>query len=96
MTSPCDPDTRTPGDRILLFNGFNAAVMGANPDGKFQKRPGHRDPERSDAVEQLEFPLAATSPHIAFFTAYQIAPVDGSSTTAATADAGSAARPSSH
>src|SRR3569833_2266428 len=26
VSAPCDPDTRTPGDRILLFNGFNAAV----------------------------------------------------------------------
>jgi hypothetical protein len=84
VAAPCDPDTRTPGDRILLFKGFNAAVAGASPAWKFQNGeavvtagPG--------AVEQLVLPLAATSNHIAIFTAYQI---DAASTTATTADAG--------
>ncbi len=85
VTAPCDPDTRTPGDRILLFNGFNAAVAGAGADWKFQNGEAIVTPSDPGTVEQLQFPLVATSPHLAIFTAYQ---VDAASTTATTADAG--------
>lgn len=85
VTAPCDPDTRTPGDRILLFNGFNAAVAGASPAWKFQNGEAIVAPSDPGTVEQLTFPLAATSNHLAIFAAYQ---VDAASTTATTADAG--------
>jgi hypothetical protein len=83
VMAPCDPDTRTPGDKILLFNGFNAAINNAGDNWKFQN--GEAIVTAGDAVEQLVLPLAATSNHIAIFTAYQI---DAASTTATTADAG--------
>jgi hypothetical protein len=83
VTAPCDPDTRTPGDRILQFNGFNAAVTGASPAWKFQN--GEAIVTAGATVEALVLPLTATSSHLAIFTAYQI---DASSTTATTADAG--------
>lgn len=84
VTSPCDPDTRTPGDRILLFNGFNAAVAGAGPDWKFENGEAVVTPSAPDAGEELTFPIATASNHLTIFTAYRI---DGSSTTATTADA---------
>jgi hypothetical protein len=85
VTAPCDPDTRTPGDRILLFNGFNAKVDNAGADWKFQNGEAIVAPSDPGTVEQLILPLAATSNHLAIFTAYQ---VDAASTTATTADAG--------
>ena len=30
VDSPCDPDSDTPGDKILLFDGFNGATLGSN------------------------------------------------------------------
>lgn len=84
VMAPCDPDTRTPGDRVLLFNGFNAAVAGASSAWKFQNGEAIVTPA-AGAVEQLVIPLAAPSNHISIFTAYQI---DGATTTATTADAG--------
>ncbi len=85
VTAPCDPDTRTPGDRILLFNGFNAAVAGASAAWTFQNGEAIMTPSAPGTVEQLTFPLAATSSHIAIFTAYQI---DTGSATTPLADAG--------
>src|SRR4051812_25710068 len=78
----CDPDTRTPGDRILLFNGFNAAVSKASAAWKFQN--GEAVVTAGAGEERLVLPLAATSNHVTIFAAYQI---DASSTTAAIADA---------
>jgi hypothetical protein len=83
VMAPCDPDTRTAGDRILLFNGFNAAVAGASAAWKFQN--GEAIVTAGNTVEQLVLPLSGSMPHLAIFTAYQI---DASSTTATTADAG--------
>jgi len=83
VIAPCDPDTRTPGDKILLFSGFNAAVAGASTAWKFQN--GEAVVTAGDTVEALVLPLIATTNHVAIFTAYQI---DTASTTATTADAG--------
>jgi len=85
VTSPCDPDTRTPGDRIILFNGFNAAVAGAGANWKFQNGEAVVTPTDPTTVEQLVIPVVATSPHLAVFAAYQI---DSAATVATTADAG--------
>jgi hypothetical protein len=85
VTAPCDPDTRTPGDRILLFNGFNAAVAGASPAWKFQNGEAIVTPSGPGTVEQITLPLVTISNHLAIFAAYQI---DAASTTATTADAG--------
>ena len=85
VTSPCDPDTRTPGDKILLFNGFNAALAGAGPDWKFADGDAIVTPSAPDAVEQLVFPLATASNRLAILAGYR---PDGVATPAATADAG--------
>jgi hypothetical protein len=85
VTAPCDPDTRTPGDKILLFNGFNAAVAGASPAWKFQNGEAIVTPSGPGTIEQISLPLVTISNHLAIFAAYQI---DAASTTATTADAG--------
>lgn len=85
VTAPCDPDTRTPGDKIVLFNGFNAAIDKAGADWKFQNGEAIVTPSDPTAVEQLVLPLATVSNHLAIFTQYQI---DAASNIATTADAG--------
>jgi hypothetical protein len=84
VDSPCDPDPRTPGARILLFNGFNVPVANAGADWKFQNGDAIVTPSGPDVVEELPFPIAPVSNHVTIFTAYRI---DGASTTATTADA---------
>jgi hypothetical protein len=84
VDSPCDPDPRTPGDKILLFNGFNAAVAGAGPDWKFQNGEAVVTPSAPDMEEELKFPLATASNHMTIYAAYRI---DGVAAGAAEADA---------
>lgn len=85
VSSPCDPDTRTAGNKIILFNGFNAAVSGAGANWKFQNGEAIVTPTDPTVVEQLVLPVVATSNQLAVFAAYQ---VDSTATVAATADAG--------
>jgi hypothetical protein len=80
----CDPDPRTPGDKIILFNGFNAPVAGAGADWKFQGGEAIVTPAAPDTVEQLVFPLARATNHMAILAAYRI---DGVASGAASADA---------
>jgi hypothetical protein len=84
VDSPCDPDTRTPGDRILLFNGFNAAVANAGADWKFQNGEAVVTPAAPNMEEELKLPLAAATNHMTIYAAYQI---DSVATGAAQADA---------
>ena len=84
VDSPCDPDTRTPGDKILLFNGFNTAVANAGADWKFQNGEAVVTPGAPDTVEQLVFPLATATNHMTIYAAYRI---DGVATGATQADA---------
>jgi hypothetical protein len=85
VDSPCDPDPRTPGSKIVLFNGFYAPVDGAGADWKFQNGEAIVTPSAPGTVEQLAFPLPTAWRQLAIFTAYQ---VDAATATAATADAG--------
>jgi hypothetical protein len=84
VDSPCDPDTRTPGDKILLFNGLNAAMSSAEADWKFQNGEAVVTPSAPDKVEQLVFPLATATNHMTIYAAYRI---DGVAHGAAQADA---------
>lgn len=80
----CDPDPRTPGDKIILFNGFNAAVPGAGADWKFQGGEAIVTPSTPDLIEQLVFPVAQATNHMAVFAGYRI---DGVAAGAPAADA---------
>jgi hypothetical protein len=84
VDSPCDPDTRTPGDKILLFNGFNVPVTGAGADWKFQNGEAIVTPAAAGAEEELKFPLATATNHMAIYATYRI---DGIAAGATQADA---------
>ena len=85
VDASCDPDTRTPGDKIILFNGFNAPVAGAGANWKFQGGEAVVTPTAPDAVEQLVFPLGAATNHMAVLVGYRI---DAVAAGAAQSDAG--------
>lgn len=82
VDSPCDPDTRTPGDKILLFNGFNTAVANPGADWKFQNGEAVVTPAAPDAVEELKLPLATATNHISIYAAYRIGGVASGATQA--------------
>jgi hypothetical protein len=82
VDSPCDPDTRTPGDKILLFNGFNAGVANAGADWKFQNGEAIVTPSGPGVEEELKLPLATATNHISIYAAYRIDGVAGAATQA--------------
>jgi hypothetical protein len=84
VDNPCDPDTRTQGDKILLFNGFNTAVANAGADWKFQNGEAIVTPAAPDVAEELKLPLATATNHMTIYAAYRI---DGVAAGAAQADA---------
>jgi len=88
VDSPCDPNPTMPGDKIVLFNGFNAPLPGTWKTtsaawqvvgGEAVMRPGN-----AATLEQLSVPVAGT-PHMAIFAAYRI---DSVASGATAADAG--------
>src|SRR5689334_12121302 len=86
VDSPCDPDPRTAGDKIVLFNGFNAALPAswtATAAWKVQGGEAIMTPVTIDTVEALSAPLTQQSSHTVIFASYRIDRVAG-----ATADAG--------
>jgi hypothetical protein len=72
VDSPCDPDPRTPGDKIILFNGFNAPVAGASAAWKFQGGEAIVTPTAADSVEELTIPLARATNHMAILAGYRV------------------------
>jgi hypothetical protein len=75
VDSPCDPDPRTPGDKIVLFNGFNAPLPANWTAGAaWQVRGGEAvmTPTNPDTVEQVVAPLPASSIHMAILAGYRI------------------------
>lgn len=85
VDSPCDPDPRTPGDKIVLFNGFNASIPSAPSEWKIQGGEAVVTPADPTALAQLTFSLALPSNHIAILAGYRI---DSVATGATGADAG--------
>jgi hypothetical protein len=73
VDSPCDPNPTTPGDKIVLFNGFNDPLPGtwtATPGWKVVGGEAVMTPTSSAMLEQLSVPIAGTS-HLAIFAAYR-------------------------
>lgn len=86
VDSPCDPDPRTPGDKIVLFNGFNAMPPAGLPPGwKIQGGEAIATPVDPTAPEQLTFSLALPSNRLAVLASYRI---DSVAAGATGADAG--------
>lgn len=85
VDGPCDPDPRTPGHKIVLFNGFNAPLSGIGAAWKIQGGAAIMTPTTPGAMEQLVVPLPMQSTHMAILAAYRIDRIaDGASA----ADAG--------
>jgi hypothetical protein len=85
VDSPCDPDPKTPGDKILLFEGFNAPL----PPTWIGTTPSAWSVEGGELVVRL--PTIATEeymrtsvnpvPNLALETSYRIDKVEASSQT---------------
>jgi hypothetical protein len=77
-----------PGDKIVLFNGFNAPLPGTwkTTSAAWQVVGGEAvmTPANAATIEQLSVPAAGT-PHMAIFAAYRI---DGVASGATSADVG--------
>jgi len=72
VDASCDPDPRTSGDKIVLFNGFNAPLPGIPSTWKIQGGEAIMTPATTGAIEQLSLPLALPSNHFAILTAYRV------------------------
>lgn len=76
VDSPCDPDPRTPGDKIVLFNGFNGALPGSwsKSSAAWQVAAGEAimTPASNDVIEQLSVTLPTPSARLAILSGYRI------------------------
>jgi hypothetical protein len=72
VDAPCDPDSSKAGDKIVLFNGFNA--MPANLPNGWTVQGGEAifTPPDPSAVGKLSFTVAVPSNHMAIQIAYRI------------------------
>ena len=86
VDAPCDPDPKTPGDKIVLFQGFNAPLPDtwkAAPDPNWQVVGGEAimTPGATNAIEQLTVPVTPSA-HMAIFASYRIDQVAAGATNA--------------
>ena len=75
VDNPCDPDTREPGDKILLFNGFNTAPpsgVAATAGWKFENGEAVATPTDANDVQSIVFPLAGGTNHLEVLTSYRV------------------------
>ena len=84
VESPCDPDPSTPGEKIVVFDGFNS---GGLPTGwkatsawMFQGGEAVVTPGTPTAVESLSAPLPLVSSHMAVLMRYRVDRIDTAST----------------
>jgi hypothetical protein len=85
VDAPCDPDPSKAGEKIVLFNGFNAPLSVMPAGWTIQGGEAIFTPPDPSATGQLSFPLPMTSNHMTVQVAYRI---DAVSPGAAEADAG--------
>jgi len=84
VDAPCDPDPKTPGDKIVLFQGFNAPLPGTwTASAAWQVMGGEAimTPGATNAIEQLSVPVSPSA-HMAVFTTYRIDQVAAGATNA--------------
>lgn len=84
VESPCDPDPTTPGDTIVVFDGFNSGDV---PTGwkvttgwEFRGGEAVATPGSPTAVALLSAPLSLSSSHMAVLTRYRVDSVDATAT----------------
>lgn len=85
VDAPCDPDPKTPGDKIVLFQGFNAPpdTWKATPDQVWQVMGGEAimTPGATNAIEELTVPVTPSA-HMAIFASYRVDQVAAGATNA--------------
>lgn len=84
VDAPCDPDPKTPGDHIVLFQGFNAPLPGtwmASAGWKVMGGEAIMTPGATNAIEQLTVPVTPSA-HMATFASYRIDQVTAGATNA--------------
>ena len=89
VDAPCDPHPTTPGDKILLFNGFNAALPGTwSSVGPWTVQGGEAimTPTDATAVAQITAPVAASA-HLVVFAGYRVDQIAAGATTSEAAAA---------
>lgn len=73
VDNPCDPDPREPGDKIILFNGFNAAPTGATVTAGWKFENGEAVATAdANTTEAITFPLAGGTNHLEVLASYRV------------------------
>lgn len=97
VDSPCDPDTSQPGDRIVVFDGFNGGALPANWKSMgtwtFQGGEAKLVPAQPNDVATLTAPLALVSTKIAILAKYRVDSVTPGATESSAAVIGVDRRP---
>jgi hypothetical protein len=79
VDSPCDPDSSSPGDRIVVFEGFNGTLpTGWRKDGTWEVRGGEAVfTSTNPSLEQsLSTTLPLTTRHLAVRASYRVDRID--------------------
>ena len=79
VDSPCDPDPREPGDKIVVFEGFRNGIPNAwKKTGAWEQRGGDVvvTPDSSTAIAQLTTALPLVANNMAILVQYRIDAVD--------------------
>ncbi len=97
VDSPCDPDASQPGDRIVVFDGFNGGALPTNwkatPGWTFQGGEAKIDPVSPTDVATLTAPLSLVSTKIAILAKYRVDRVSTGATESAASVIGVDRRP---
>lgn len=97
VDSPCDPDTSQPGDRIVLFDGFNSGAVptGWKATGAWTVQGGEAKitPATPTELATLTAPLELVSTKIAILAKYRIDRVEAGATESSAAVIGVDRRP---
>ncbi len=84
VDSPCDPDPREPGDRIVVFDGFNGGALPASwkatPGWIVQGGEARITPATPTEVATLTAPLSLVSTKMAILAKYRVDSVMGGAT----------------
>lgn len=84
VESPCDPDSTQPGDRIVVFDGFNTGAIPTNwkttGTWTFQGGEARVSPANPSDVVTLTAPLSLVSTKMAILAKYRVDRVDPGAT----------------
>ncbi len=97
VDSPCDPDKTQPGDRIVVFDGFNGGALPdswkATPGWTFQGGEAKLTPATPTDLATLTAPLSLVSTKIAILAKYRVDRVEAGATESAASVIGVDRRP---